>query len=232
MKSTIHYQSQPLAAQATNGLLNSTSNIACCPMSALQQQICSLRIAELQFRLASVVRFAATFKNQPRDLPEVWSHGKHAVSSAEIALSQDDVECGACYLQRSATFLMAVAMKDAIRVALPDPKTHPDPEVQSAYKISRLIRNAFAHAPFRPVWSIDPDCRDQTFAVRDIVKLDTTGLHGHPFDWHHYGGPLAILRLSEFVRHEILKDDERQSPSIPTPREVLARGLPVQATKG
>lgn len=203
-----------------DGLRNCKSKLASCTMSDIAQQICYLRGAELQFRLASAVRLAATFKTQPRDLPVEWSHGKHVVRYGEVALSEDDAECAACYLQRSATFLMAVAMKDAIRVALPDPKTHSDPDVRCAYQISRLIRNAFAHAPFHPVWSIDPDCRDQTFTVRDIVKLDTTGLHGQPFDWRHYGGPLAILRLSEFVRKKILKDNEPQSPVIPMPQKV------------
>jgi hypothetical protein len=71
--------------------------------------------------------------------------------------AEEDADCAACLLHRSATFLMAVAMKDAIRAAVPDPKNHSDSEIRSAYQIARLIRNAFAHAPFAPVWSIDPD---------------------------------------------------------------------------
>ncbi len=187
-------------------------------MSDIAQQIQHLRAAELQFRLASAVRLAATFKTQPRDLPIEWTHGKHRVRYDEIALSEDEADCAAWSLHRSATFLMAVAMKDAIRVAVHDPKTHSDADVRSAYQISRLIRNAFAHAAFRPVWSIDPDCRDRVFAVRDLVTLDTTGLHDQPFDWRHYGGPLAVLRLSQFVRTEILKDTQPPSPDIPMPK--------------
>jgi hypothetical protein len=209
-----------MGVRRTDGLRNSKSKLTSRKMSDIPQQICYLRAAELQFRLASAVRLAATFKTQPRDLPVEWSHGKHAVRYGEVALSEHDADCAACYLQRSATFLMAVAMKDAIRVALPDPKTHANTDVRSAYQISRLVRNAFAHGPFHPVWSIDPDCRNQTFAVREIVMLDTTGLDGQAFDWRHYGGPLAILRLSEFVRREILKDTDPQSPIIPMPEKM------------
>jgi class 3 adenylate cyclase len=43
---------------------------------------------------------------------------------------------------------MAVAMKDAILAVVPDPKTFTDADVRAAYQIARLIRNAFAHAPF------------------------------------------------------------------------------------
>jgi hypothetical protein len=189
-------------------------------MSDIAHQIQQLRLAELQFHLASAVRLATTMKSQPLDLPIEWSHGKHSVRYSEIALAEDDADYAAWSLHRSATFLMAVAMKDAIRAAVHDPKTATDADVRSAYQISRLIRNAFAHAPFDPVWSIDPDCRDRVFAVRDIIKLDTTGLHDQRFDWRHYGGPLALLRLSQFVRVEILQDAEPPSPVIPIPREV------------
>jgi hypothetical protein len=192
-------------------------------MSDIEQQICYLRAAELQFRLSSAVRLATTFKTQPRDLPVTWSHGNHVVRYAELAISEDEADCAACYLHRSATFLMAVAMKDAIRTAVANPKNHSDDAVRSAYQISRLIRNAFAHAPFNPVWSIDPDCRDQVFVVRDLLSLDTTGLDGQRFDWRHYGGPLAVLRLSEFVRTEILKDQETSSPVVPMPQKVYVQ---------
>jgi hypothetical protein len=189
-------------------------------ISDFAHQICFLRAAELQFRLTSAVRLATTIKTQPRDLPMQWSHGKHVVTYAEVAISEEDADCAAYFLHRSATFLMAVAMKDAIRAAVSDPKHHSDSEIRSAYQISRLIRNAFAHAPFAPVWSIDPDCRNQVYAVRDLIRLDTTGLQDQQFDWRHYGGPLAVLRLSEFVRTEILKDQQAPLPVVPIPQTV------------
>ena len=165
-------------------------------MSDTAQQIQHLRLAEMQFRLASAVRLASTFKTQPRDLPIEWSHGKHSVRYDEIALSEDDADYAAWSLHRSATFLMAVAMKDAIRMAVHDPKTDSNADVRSAYQIARLIRNAFAHAPFDPVWSIDPDCSDRMFAVHDLIKLDTTGLHDQRFDWRHHGdhSPCSVFR--------------------------------------
>jgi hypothetical protein len=189
-------------------------------MSNASEHIQHLRAAELQFRLASAVRLASTFKTQPLDLPLEWSHGRHSVRYSEIALSEADSDYAAWNLHRSATFLMAVAMKDAIRVAVPDPKNHNDSDVRSAYQISRLVRNAFAHAPFDPIWSIDPDCRERVFSVRDLISLDTTGIHNQRFNWRHYGGPLALLRLSQFVRTEILKDVEPPSPVIPMPKNV------------
>jgi len=176
--------------------------------------------AELQFRLASAVRLATTLQVQPLDLPQEWTHGQHRVSYEEIALRPDQADYAACFLQRSATFLMAVAMKDAIRAVVHDPKRSADP-VRSAYQISRLVRNAFAHAPFSPTWSIHDDCRDVVFEVPDVIVLNTCGLHGALFDWRHYGGPLALFRLCRFVRAEILKDATTRRTVLPIPQNVI-----------
>lgn len=189
-------------------------------MTDLTTHIDYLFAAELQFRLASAVRFAVTMGRQPLDLPQEWSHGKHKVSYEEVALRNDQADFAARNLHRSATFLMAVVMKDAIKAAVPNPKNSTDLEIQAAYQISRLVRNAFAHNPFQPVWSIDPDCRNRKFEVRDIASLDTANLQGVVFDWRHYGGPLAILRLCRYVRFKILKDQKKARKPIPTPKTI------------
>ena len=184
-------------------------------MTDKERHIAHLFTAELQFRLASAVRLATTLNTQPLDLPTEWTHGKHCVKYDDIALRPDQADYAACFLHRSATFLMAVAMKDAIVATVNDPKNSPDPDVRSAYQIARMIRNAFAHAPLSPTWSIDTDCRDRIFEITDIITLNTTGLQGTPFDWRHYGGPLALFRLCRFVRIEILKDHRAPRTSVP-----------------
>ena len=188
-------------------------------MSDRQKHIDQLFTAELQFRFASAVRVATTMKLQPFDLPTEWTHGQHRVTYEEVALRQDQADFAARHLQRSATYLMAVAMKDAIRAVVRDPKNSTDLGVRSAYQIARLIRNAFAHAPFSPVWSIDPDCRNMIFSIPDIVTLDTANIHRTAFDWRQYGGPLAMFRLCRFVRIQILKDDVTSRKVVPIPKE-------------
>jgi hypothetical protein len=215
-------------------------------MTDREHHIQQLFTAELQFRLASAVRLAATGNRQPLDLPMEWVHGQHRVRYEEIALRQDQADYAAAFLQRSATYLMAVAMKDAIRAVVPDPKVSPISDVRAAYQIARLIRNAFAHSPFSPTWSIDPDCRDKTFAIAGLISLDTAGLQGTAFDWRHYGGPLALFRLARFVRTTILKDDSAPRTVVPIPsRTIFQQGdlvlekvdpippdaVPVEATK-
>lgn len=188
-------------------------------MSEREKHIRQLLTAELQFRLASAVRIATTMEVQPLDLPIEWTHGQHRVTYEEIALRQDQADYAACYLQRSATYLMAVAIKDAIRTVEPDPKNSTDSNIRAAYQIARLIRNAFAHAPFSPTWSIDPDCRNQVFAIPGVIALDTTNIHGIVFDWRHYGGLLAMFRFCRFVRTQILKEEVAPRKVVPIPQE-------------
>ncbi len=184
-------------------------------MTENEKHIAYLLTAEFQFRLASAVRLATTLNIQPLDLPQDWTHGQHRVTYDEIALRPDQADYAACFLHRSTKFLMAVAIKDAIRATVNDPKTSPDHNVRSAYQIARMIRNSFTHAPFSPTWSIDPNCRDQVFSIPGVITLDTKNLQGTPFDWRHYGGPLALFRLCRFVRIEILKD--QATPRKPFP---------------
>lgn len=190
-------------------------------MTDREKHIAYLFTAELQFRLASAVNLATALKVQPLDLPMEWTHGSQKVHYEEIALRWDQADFASHFLQNSATYLMAVAIKDAIRVVHHDPKNSKDSDIRGAYQISRLIRNAFAHAPFSPIWSIDKDCRNKLFEVRDVIKLDTTGLEGKPFEWQHYGGPLALFRLCRFVRFEILKDPAPPRRSIPSPKNYI-----------
>lgn len=190
-------------------------------MSDSERHVQALFTAELQFRLASAVRLAVTGNRQPLDLPMEWTHGEHCVRYEEIALRQDQAGYAACFLHRSATYLMAVAIKDAIRAVVHDPKSASDPNIQSAYQIARLVRNAFAHAPFSPTWSIDDDCQNKIFAIPDLIKLDTAGLHGKVFDWRHYGGPLALFRLCQFVRTNILKHQPPDRKVVPIPNRVI-----------
>lgn len=133
--------------------------------------ILELKLAELQFRLAVTVRLATTLENQPLDTPTEWTHGKHKVSYEEIALTKDQADIAANYLKQTATYLMAITIKEALKKSFTDPKNHSDKNIIAAYQISRLIRNAFAHSPIKPVWQIDPECRDKEFIVDDVQNL-------------------------------------------------------------
>jgi len=167
-----------------------------------------LRAAEVQFRLASAVRLAVTLKNQPLDLPRTWIHGWHKVNYEELALTEKGATLGAQLLQYSSTYIMAVQIKEALKCYTDNKAMEDrDPNVRNAFVIAVLIRNAFAHNPLQPQWKIDRKYKNTKFSLDGIIELDTSGLDGKRLDWRHYGGPLAMLRFSEFVRTKILGDD-------------------------
>lgn len=216
-------------------------------MSDREGHIQHLFAAELQFRLASAVRLAVTGSRQPLDLPMEWTHGHHRVRYEEIALRQDQADYAAFLIHRSATFTMAVAIKDGIesvapelpravkkanqnieieiqkviRAVTPKPWRSSDDNVVAAYQIARLIRNAYSHAPFAPTWMVHAELRARVFSIPDVVTLDTTGLHETPFDWRHYGGPLAMFRFCRFVRTQILGDQPSARKVVPIPESVI-----------
>jgi hypothetical protein len=190
-------------------------------MPDLDKHIGNLFTAELQFRLASAVRLATVDNRQPLDLPIEWSHGRNSVTYQEIALRPDQADYAASFLHSTATYMMAVAIRGAIVAAIPDPKHSSASDIRGAYQIARLIRNAFTHAPFAPVWSIDEDCRDKTFTVSDFIRLDTSNLNAKLFDWRDYGGPLALFQLCRFVRTKVLNHKQSPRKVLPLPGRAI-----------
>jgi hypothetical protein len=155
---------------------------------------------------------------QTLDVPVEWTFGRHRVSYEDFGLRQDQADYVAPLLEMTATLVITSAVRDALVALFRDPKRHEDQNVVSAYQISRLIRNAFAHDMIHPKWSIDADCHDKTFEIQDIIRLNTSGLHGVHLDWHHYGGPLAIFYFGRYVREILLEDPvdpNRTKPSYP-----------------
>lgn len=225
--------------------------------SAAKLQIDTLFAAEIQFRLASAVFVAVTFKRQPIDMPQQWCFGNVSLDYEALAIRPDQAEVASIHLRNSCTYTLAVTIKDALEAIVPGlpnavktsngiaqngivakvnkaisslrgkQKTWcvDDNHVAAAYQISRLIRNAYAHAPFTPKWMIQSPLQNQVFEIPDIFRLDTTNLNEKLLDWRHYGGPLALYCLSRYVRFEILGDDKRPRTNLPTPtRKIIQQG--------
>jgi hypothetical protein len=73
----------------------------------------------------------------------------------------------------------------------------------SASRIAWLLRNAFAHNPFAPTWKVHGQHDNQTYAVKDVIVLKTSGLNGQLLKRSHGGGPLALLRLLQFTKRVV-----------------------------
>lgn len=195
-----------------------------------EQHVSLLKSAELQFRLVIAVRMACTFGNQPLKVPIAFTYGKQNVSGEEIALSPDDADRASAILEHTTMYTMALQVVQAMKDVLGKPREHPDETVRHAFEIARLVRNAYTHQPFRPVWSIDPHCVDKTFSVPRIAEVNTNGLSGQPVKWQDYGGMLALFRLSQYVRSILLPSEPvaitppNDSPLTTKPGDVIQHG--------
>ncbi len=188
-------------------------------MDSLESHLTELRLAEQQFRLACTVHLAVANRAQTLDVPVEWVFGKHRVSYEDFGLRMDQAEYAASQLEMTATCVLAGAVRDALIAVFESPRAHQDSNVVASYQISRMIRNAFAHSLLCPRWSIDADCRDRTFAIDNVILLNTQGLNNRPLDWRDYGGPLAIFHFGRFVREVLLGDEvdpNRKKPPYPT----------------
>ncbi len=103
---------------------------------------------------------------------------------------------------------MATQANSILEDLFPDRLEHQDDDIRNASQIIRLIRNAFAHDPFSPTWEISNPCKDKTFSIDNVISLNTHGLHGKKLNRMDYGGPIALLRLIQFIKELIQKDKQ------------------------
>lgn len=188
-------------------------------MDDRNKYINQIKLAEQQFRLACTVHLAVTNDVQPLDVPVEWTFGKHRVAYQDFGLRPDQAPLAAQALEEAAMLVLTSTIRDAIAALFPNPKVHTNSKVVAAYQISRIIRNAFAHSVVDPVWSIDADCIDKTFAIDSVISLCTNGLDGKRIGWRDYGGPLAIFHFGRFVREVLLQDPvdpNRKKPDYPS----------------
>ena len=166
----------------------------------------SLGYAELQYRLSlGISSFVGPARDGPAfDYYDAWSWGKHTATKEELQLNAEEEQFGAMLLRYSTLYLMMVQVDSALAAAVPNRFEHADADVRNAAWISRLIRNTFAHDPFGPTWQFYPECRNRVFEVTNVCRLNTSDLEGKPVGPRDYGGPLAALRLSQFVRRNLL----------------------------
>lgn len=187
-----------------------------------QIAIYELKNAELQFRLAKTVRLAVSLETQPLDAPTAWTHGKHEVKYEEVVLTKDQSSIASQYLEQTATYLMAMTIKEALLKIYKQPWNNSDNNIVAAYNISRCIRNAFAHSPIFPVWSMDKYSKDKIFTIDGVITLNTKDLDKQKFDWRHYGGLLALFRLSKYVRINLLGDtDTGENRKLLPPKDII-----------
>ena len=160
--------------------------------------------AQKLFKLSLAVNgTCASTKQDAFTYLDTFSYFKHTVNRDDLYLDPDDEKLAAAAFEHCAIYVLAVQMDTILGEVFTDRFRHPDSDICSAAWISRLIRNAFAHSPLDPIWQTYSECDNKIYKVKDIITLETAGLNEVRVVRQHYGGPIAILKLSEFVKTEV-----------------------------
>jgi hypothetical protein len=131
---------------------------------------------------------------------------RHTANADELELTREEESTGSTLLEHVSTYTLAAQVDTALGDLYPNRFESLDQMLQSAAWIARLIRNSFAHNPFAPQWKTYAECENKHFIVGDLISLNTRGLDGKYVHRRHYGGPLALLKLSEFVQERLKHD--------------------------
>lgn len=156
-----------------------------------------LKYSEIFFKFAFAIHQPIHFKLM---YLSQFSWGKHTASKKDLKLTKKEENLSVALLHHVATYILALQIDTVLQDKFQDRFNHKNNDIRSAAWIARLIRNAFSHNPFYPRWEFYSECMNKQYAVSKIISLDTSKLHGKEVDRMHYGGPLALLRLSEYVR--------------------------------
>ena len=163
-----------------------------------------LKVAEMQYKLSLGVLTACNSDDSTFDYYDQFAWGKQGTTKGELALTKEQERFAAPAFEHTATYLMVVQIDAAFKETLgPDHLNHHDPDIRAASRIAWLLRNAFAHNPFAPMWKVYGQHDNQNYNVQGAVTLNTSGLSGQMVKRSHYGGPLALLRLIQFTKRVV-----------------------------
>lgn len=164
----------------------------------------SLTLAEIQYKYTHALNIAYSVNESKPKLvyTDIFVWGKYTVHKADLQLNEEQEHQGVMLSSYAAKYLLCVQIDTILSELFGKERfKHTDEDIRAVSSITRLIRNAFTHNPFAPVWLIDRDSMNKIFHVKAIdLKLDTHGKHNRSLERSDYGGPLALLKISSLVK--------------------------------
>lgn len=160
---------------------------------------------EKQFKFAIAVRMACNQTEENYlEYFDKFTFGSHTYNHSDLYLTPEDEKIATATLEHSTTHIMSVQLDSFLQRFVEKRFEHSDQELRTAALIVRQIRNAFAHDPFNPTWEVgQPEAKNKELKIDNVLTLDTRKINGKSMQQMDYGGPLAILKLSQFVREKI-----------------------------
>ncbi|MBU4076179.1 MAG: hypothetical protein KKI06_05670 [Euryarchaeota archaeon] len=163
-----------------------------------------LEYAEIFYKFALATSTTITSSDVNLKYYDTFSFLQHVVNKQDLELTKPEEKIGARILEFVATYIMILQLNKVLEDEWGKNRLQSeDKEIQNISQVVRLIRNAFAHDPLKPVWDISKSTMNMEFEITNILTLRTHNLHGKKLDRYDYGGPLALLRLIQYVKNKM-----------------------------
>ena len=160
--------------------------------------------AELFFKFVLGISDYILTSDKPLEYLGIFSFGKHTANYDDLKLNREQEKRGSAILEHVGTYMMILQLNKVLEDEWGEQRLQSnDNDIRIISQVVRLIRNAFAHDPFNPIWDISKSTENQTFDIPKILTLKTNQLDGKKVNRMDYGGPLALLRLLQYTKKKL-----------------------------
>ncbi len=163
-----------------------------------------IKLAERQYKFSVAVGSLALFNDEEiqNHLPTSMVWGSHSYTGVEFELKNEEMKECSVLMQNSAMYILVVQIDKFLEIFCKDRYKHSEHGIKNASILIRQIRNSFAHDPIYPKWDVkQPEAKGKRIEIPNIMEIDFSLVDGKIISRYDFGGPLAILRLSEYIRN-------------------------------
>jgi len=159
-----------------------------------------IKRAKLFYKFALAASENILYSNERLDYYEAFAYYRHVAKKNELELTRTEEKEGANILEHVGIYMMMLQLNKVLEDEWGKARIFSkDKTIRNISQVVRLIRNAFAHDPFKPTWEIKKLVENMEFEIPGVLILKTHNLDGKRVKPKDYGGQLALLRLLEFV---------------------------------
>ena len=124
-------------------------------------------------------------------------------TGVKLALTREEEEQAADALEHASTYLAAQQIDAVLAENFSDRFEHADPDIRTAACIASILCDSLADNHFGGTWKIPAKWNWREFKIEGVIALDTQKIADKPVRRRDYGGPLALLKLIDFVRKSL-----------------------------
>ena len=124
-------------------------------------------------------------------------------AETKLELTREEEEQASGALEHAAAYLVAQQLDAVMAESFENRFQHANPDIRSAACIASILCDSLAENHFGGNWKIPARWHWREFKIEGVITLDTQKIAGKLVRRRDYGGPLALLKLIDFVRETL-----------------------------